>query len=307
MTSYLLPYVDPRKIGGHEDPMLEEFTYGDAGRRGKKLREKVKKGDFLFFHTSRRGKRVITAYYVVERVMPTEMAKADELITSKYRNPHLHRKEPYDENDTIVFGDPIRSRVLKRPFVLTPEALSKLSKPPKLNQSLGELAAIAIALKQWKQLSEKDVELLLSEIRKNEEQGFLHDTWLSTQEIEELDEADIEQFVWAKPHVLGNDVKVLRRQYTLKSGKRVDLLLEDKNGLIVVEIKKGAIGRDALKQIKGYLREVKEELGREVRGVIICGEVLPAFEDSYMRKIESGEVEVYLYSWMFGLRSLSGV
>jgi len=35
---------------------------------------------------------------------------------------------------------------------------------------------------------------------------------LSTQEIEELDVADIEQFIWANPQPLGNDVKPLKRQ-----------------------------------------------------------------------------------------------
>ncbi len=51
MTSYLIPYIDPRKIDGHEDPMLDEYTYGDVGERGKKLLEKVKKGDFLSKYT----------------------------------------------------------------------------------------------------------------------------------------------------------------------------------------------------------------------------------------------------------------
>ena len=303
MASYLIPYVDPRKIEGHEDPMLEEFTYGNIEGRGKILREKVKKGDYLFFHTSRKGKRVITAYYVVEKVMDTEDAKRDRLIISKYKNPHLHREELYN-NDTIVFGNPIYSRVLKRPFVLTPGILSKLSNPPRLNPDQTELAAISSALRNWKELTDKDVQFLLSQIEKNEEQSILKDTFLSTYEIEQLDEEDIEKFVAMSPAILGSNIKFFKRQYILKSGKRVDLLLKDEKGLIVVEIKKGPIGKEAYKQVKEYLREIREEFNCSARDIIICEDILPAFEDFFIKEIEKRKIDVYLYAWKFNLRPL---
>lgn len=59
MSSCLIPYIDPRKLEGHEDPMIDEFTYGDINTRGKKLLENIKKGDFLFFHTSSRNRRYL--------------------------------------------------------------------------------------------------------------------------------------------------------------------------------------------------------------------------------------------------------
>jgi hypothetical protein len=303
MASYLIPYVDPRQLG-EEDPMFKEFTYGEAKRRGKILREKVKKGDFLFFHTSRKGKRVITAYYVVEKVMATEDAKRDKLIKYKYENPHLYHEKLY-KNDTIVFGNPIYSRVLKRPLILTTKILNKLSKPPKLNPNQKEqLAAITSALRNWKELTDKDVNFLFSEIEKNEEQSVLKDTFLSTSEVEQLDEADIEKFVATKPSILGSDIKFYKKQYNLKSGKRVDLLLEDKRGLIVVEIKKGRIGKEAYKQVKTYLEEIRKEFKRSARGIIICEDILPAFEEFFIKKIEKGEIEVYLYGWKYDLKPL---
>jgi len=304
MVCYLIPYVDPRKIEGHEDPKLEEFTYGDIKKRGKILREKVKKGDFLFFHTSRKGKRVITAYYVVEKIMATEDAKKDPLIISKYKNPHLLREKLYD-NDTIVFGNPIYSRVLRRPLILNREILSKLSNPPKLNPNQTELAAISSALRSWKELTDKDVRFLLSQVEKNEEQSILKDSFLSTYEIEQFDEEDIEKFVAMNPRKLGDNIRFFRRQYVLKSGKRVDLLLKDEKGMIVVEIKKGAIGKEAYKQVKNYLKEVIKEFDCDVRGVIICGDILPAFEDFFIKEIENGEIDVYLYAWKFNLRPFS--
>ena len=166
--NYLIPYVDPRKIGGHEDPLLEEFTYGDINIRGKMLRDKVKKGDYLFFHTNKKGKHVITAYYVIGKVMSTEDAKNDELIVSKYRNPHLFSEETHDY-DTIVFGNSVYSKILKHPFIINRALLDKLSGKPK-----------SIS-RPWLKLTNEDVKFLLDEINNYEKQGFLKDTFLSSE------------------------------------------------------------------------------------------------------------------------------
>lgn len=302
MTSYLIPYVDPRKIEGHQNPMLEKFTYGDVGGRGKILRKKVKKGDYLFFHTSQRREACYHCLLCGRESMATEDAKKDKNIVSRYRNPHLTREKLRD-NDTIVFGNPIYSRVLRKPLILNKEILSKLSNPPKLNPNQTELAAISSALRNWKKLTEKDVEYLLKLIRENEEQSILKDTFLSIHEIEQLDEEDIEKFIAKNPYVLGSKLKLYKRQYVLKSGKRIDLLLKDKEGLIVVEVKKDAVGKEAYKQVKGYLKEVKEEFKcKKVKGIIVCGDILPAFEDFYVKEIEKGKINIYLYAWKFVLK-----
>ncbi len=307
MASYLIPYVRPEQLGGHEDPMFSEFTYGDEGNRGIILRNKVEKGDYLFFHTKYLGKRVISAYYVVETVIPTEEAQKDERIINKYKNPHLHKDElcPYD---TIVFGNPIYSMILKYPFPVTPEILQKLSNPPKLNKNQTELAAISSALRNWKLLSEKDVQFLLSKIFEYEKNHiFLKDTFLSNQEIDQLDEADIESFINNNPHVLGSNFRAYKRQYVLKkSRKRIDLLFKDsKDNFIVIEIKKGAIGREAYKQIKEYIGELSKEFNdKHIRGILVCENVLPAFEEFYLKKIKEGEIDVFLYGWKFSLRPL---
>src|SRR3989338_4656669 len=81
----LIPY---KPIYNHDDPLLDEFTYGDCKWRARKLKS-LQKGDVLFFHTTIAGKKYITAYYVVERVLDTGEAVKDKYISSKYCNPHI--------------------------------------------------------------------------------------------------------------------------------------------------------------------------------------------------------------------------
>ena len=168
MVSYLIIYTEPDKVRPgvfHEDPMINEFTYGNIDANGKKLYENVRENDYLFFHKSIGGKRRITAYYVVKIVMRTEDAQANKFIKKMYTNPHLHRivRSSYD---TIVFGDIKKSRVLDKPLVLEEKLLMSLSKPPNLNIHQTELASITSALRTWKELNYDDIKLLLSEIEK---------------------------------------------------------------------------------------------------------------------------------------------
>lgn len=292
MASYLIPYLDPRKIAGHDDPRLDEYTYGESGRiRGGILLNKVAQGDYLFFHTNMKGKHVITAYFWVERSMLTVEAKRHPLIARKYRNPHLAYDDP-GEYDTIVFGNVVYSKALPHPLSLTPDIQGALSRKP---NSIS---------RPWVRLHKTDVELLLSKIAASEEEGFLKDTFLSTGEVQQIMEEDIETFIQSNPQVLGTTLKPFRRQHVLRSGDRVDLILQDNAGLLVVEIKKGAIGREAFQQVSRYITQVRSEFRRSARGVIVCGDVLPAFEEFFDRRIQQGKIEIYLYSWKFNVRAL---
>jgi hypothetical protein len=80
LASYLIPYIDPKKNDGEEDPLFSEYTYGDKGSRGDTLKNKVAKGDYLFFHTSVRNKLCITAFYQVEEVMDIVSTRMDNII-----------------------------------------------------------------------------------------------------------------------------------------------------------------------------------------------------------------------------------
>lgn len=309
MANYLIPYVDPRKLEGHEDPMFDEFSYGDVNARGKKLLEDVKKGDYLFFHTSSRNRRIITAYYCVEEVMLVSEARKNSLISTKYRNPHL-KKEPESEYDTLVFGNPIRSFILKTALELTPEILLKLSNPANLNSGQTEFAAISSALRSWKELDGNDVGMLMTEISNLHMEERLKDVYLSNEEILQLDEIDIEDYVVNNPRNLDPDYEYVDRQIVLDSKLRIDVLLKDekKKELIVVEIKKGMVGKEVYKQITDYIDELepqkKTKYGMEkIKGIIVCNGILPAFEDFYYEMVTKKDIEVKFYAWKFSFRS----
>jgi len=58
----------------------------------------------------------------------------------------------------------------------------------------------------------------------------------------------------------------------LASNKRIDILLRDKqdDSLTVVEVKKGQLGREAIKQLKAYISEVKKEFkSNKVHGILV--------------------------------------
>ena len=102
----LIPYV---MLPGHPDPLFNGFTYGDLGQRGNQLKT-FKKGSYIFFHTSRYGKKFVTAYYVVDRAMDIATAVEDKLISVKYKKPHIQEcltGERKIDDSVILFGDPI--------------------------------------------------------------------------------------------------------------------------------------------------------------------------------------------------------
>ncbi len=111
----LIPYVP---LHNHLDPDFREYSYGDSGSRARKIKKDLNRSDYVFFHTTINSKKFITAYYVVDRVLDTVVACRDRAIVMKYKNPHivehLEGKRPLtsNDNDAVLFGDPIRSYAL---------------------------------------------------------------------------------------------------------------------------------------------------------------------------------------------------
>ncbi len=307
----MIPYIDPKKLKGHEDPMLSEFTYGDVERRGKKLREDVSKGDCLFFHTSSRGKRVLTAYYIVESVIPIVKARDDRLIMAKYKNPHLY-DEIRGDFDTIVIGNPITSCLLQRPFILTKELFSQFSKELNFNPDQTDLAAMSSTLRNWIKIGGNDVEFLLQQIHSSQNESYSKENiFLSSHEIAALDETEIEQFLVKNPTLLSKNTSVFKQQFVFPSGKRLDLLLRQNNDvshLIVVEIKKDMITKEAYKQIASYMKEVEQVFDcKNVKGIIVCSGIHPVFENFYLKKIQERKINVYQYGWRFDAQPYSSL
>ncbi|WHY79029.1 endonuclease NucS [Neobacillus sp. WH10] len=306
MTSYLIPYLDPKKNNGEEDPLFSEYTYGDKGNRGYILKNKVRKGDFLFFHTSIRNKRFITAFYEVEEVIDIQKARTDTTIKMKYRNPHLLSTNN-NANEVIVFGNPVKSVVFYTPLEINKELLLELSIPfsPSPNQT--ELAALSSKFRNWFKLTDAQIKLLQQKVFTLQNQSYLKKKQLSSDEIRQLSEADIEQFLVDNPSVLGSDLIYLDRQYQFKDGKRLDLLLKNRrtNQLFIVEIKKGDIGPEVLKQIKGYLKRYEDEKKiKHVKGIIVCKGILSHFEDEVMKQLAKEKVQLFQYGWMFSIQKV---
>lgn len=294
MVNLLIPY---RPLINHRDPLFEEFTYGDCDARARKLKKDLNKGDYIFFHSTLRGIRYITAYYVVDRVLDTSIAASNNAIIAKYHNPHIKEYNAGDRrtgDDVIAFGDPILSRKLKRPLPFNKELAEKLSLEINFKENFTENQCIGSSTRSWRELSNDDVQILLQDIKKSEDDGFSKSTILSTDEVMEILESDLEGFIVNYPQIVGEGLFLEERQAIIPVG-RVDLVYTDKSGgYVLVELKIGSIGTDALNQLRGYMNYYKAKTKQNVLGIIVCKDILPAFEEKY-QKLK--DIKVLCYGW----------
>lgn len=301
--NFLIGYLDAERNNGHEDPMLNEFTYGESSNNATNLL-KVSKGEYLFFHKTIHEKRYITAYYYVEKVMLVNVAQQDSLIKNKFNNPHLKKNDSLlTNNECIAFGNPIFSRKLDVPLEITPELLSKLSKPANLNPNQPPLAAISSALRTWKQLDSNDIAFLLDKINKQDKKGRLTNNILSSNEVFQVLERDIEKLIASEPTILNNNYTLEGSQIVFSDESRLDLLLKDtiNNEYIVVEIKKGQIDRQALNQIKHYIKQCKKELGYSiVKGILIGSSISKNYENEIFNAKKDG-ITTRTFGWKFAI------
>jgi hypothetical protein len=286
----LIQYVP---LAYHHDPYFDEFTYGEVNSRARRLRRILEKGDYIFFHTSIRGKRVITSYYVLDRILDSEDAISDASIVRKYKNPHLHRT-PDKDDDIVLFGDPIRSKKLERPLPFTKEIAKRLSLDIPFDSNRTDNENISSATRTPRVLNSDDVELLLGEISAFEISGLDPSYLYSTDEVLDIREIDLENLLARNPHIIGSNYELVDRQLETREG-RLDLLLRDENDmLIVVEIKLNEIGRGAVNQIKRYMSQVRRDTKSEVKGIIICKGIMPAFEEAAKNL---RDISIHFYGW----------
>jgi hypothetical protein len=290
----LIPYI---KLS-HMDPLFSEYTYGDGGSRARKLKMDLNKGDYIFFHTSIHCKKSITAYYIVDRVLDTVEACRDRAIKDKYKNPHiieyLSLKNINDLDDNaIVFGDPITSRILERPLLFDRKLANQLSLNIKFQPNKTETQAIGSATRSWRELSDRDVRILLKAI--NSEQNRIRPkAFRSSEEVAETLEKDIEYYISHNPTLIGKRLHLAHQQKFIGEG-RLDVLFENEKGnWVVVELKLGHIGRNAIQQIKAYIDDLHKETDKSISGVIVCAGVMPAYQDE-LRKQK--DIKILIYGW----------
>jgi hypothetical protein len=294
----LIPYVH---IYNHTDPLLKEFTYGDIGQRARKLAS-LKKGEYIFFHTSINGKKCITAYFVVDRTLDVRDIAKDRNLLAKYKNPHIIEYSQgikvRDYENVVVFGDPILSRILNRPLPFDKTLAQKLSLDVPFPVGRGEGPAIGSATRAWRNLNRKDVGVLLKEIKRAEGAPLPAGKIMSTEEVSDILERDVENYLEKNSNLLGKSFRLIKRQYDTPIG-RIDLLFENSKGdTVVVELKLGKIGREAVTQLRRYVawmeNQPSRESNRNTRGIIICSGVMPAFDEEFRRL---KDIKIFVYGW----------
>lgn len=171
LTSYIIPYLDPKIHNREEDPLFPEYTYGNSKKNGWILKTKVLKGDFLFFCKSIENNPCITAFYEVEKVLDIQKAKMDNTIMIKYKNPHLFRNK-VQENEVIVFGNPEKSMILDTPLIINRALLDELSIDYNPSPNQTELQALTLKVR-WKRLNNSQLKILLKKVNPLHSEGFL--------------------------------------------------------------------------------------------------------------------------------------
>lgn len=129
MSNFLFVYEVPLVFGSgdiHLDPVLDEFSYGDVSNRADWMLNTWTKGDRVFFHASKNGRRFITCMFLIDRVLDGNTARGNKTITSKYRNPHLSPSFQ-GTHDAIAFGDPHHSQIFNPPVLFDRSLAMKLT------------------------------------------------------------------------------------------------------------------------------------------------------------------------------------
>jgi hypothetical protein len=101
-----------------------------------------------------------------------------------------------------------------------------------------------------------------------------------------------------------NDLRIVRREYALPSGRRIDLVCEQiarsNNGdIVAVEFKKGRAGAAAVEQLGNYLDELQSTRlasGRAVRGILLAQKILTRLD---LAASMPWSIDVYEYSFAF--------
>ena len=283
-TKHLLfPYT---KLPWHKDPDFKEMTYGDSHARGRRFKNNISPGSYIFFHTTKAGIRYITGYLKIQEILTREEAKKRGI-------------ESDSTNDDYVFiGDKNESNADF--FLKFDKRLAQRFKSIKFNfdrANHSENECINYQTRPAPYISQEDVEMLLSEIESNSIQDTsIDDEIISFDEIHKLQkELKIRDYFAKNPGLIEKNA-----QYYDKETNHVDLVLKDQSGkLLVLEFKRPGIASTAtVEQILNYANHLKNKKpGFNFRfGIVIeVSQVTP----DLIEYAKSRNVDVFYYG--FGL------
>lgn len=298
--NYLITYTP---LKGHKDPDFKQLIYGDSGTRGENLKNKLSKGSYLFFHTKIGSEKYITCYIVIDKVISSKRAQADPVITCDAQ---------FD--DWVFIGDKCLSKRLRKPLPFNKALADKLSININFDDLVGnkrtQVQIIGSATRSQRELNVNDVNTLLDEISKRESNSKVENTnevqyhlyfydegeeIIPFDEVHQVKENEIQKLILKCPQIIEEGIKVIDYEKVLPDGDRLDLLLEDLNGnLIVAELKGPDCLSDSIPtQIASYIRDIEREFpGRHIRKMIICdGKVSPRLQ----KACESLGIEIVVY------------
>jgi len=111
-------------------------------------------------------------------------------------------------------------------------------------------------------------------------------------------EKDIENLIakYPKEFFPKEDFKLINQQHSIQ-GKRFDILFEDKYGrLIIVEVKRGILSREACGQIVEYYGLLKNNFPDKIIELILCANIIPTERKTFLETtgIECKEIPIPL-------------
>lgn len=112
-------------------------------------------------------------------------------------------------------------------------------------------------------------------------------------------ERDVEAFLEANFDLLFKGMRLERRQHPVQRG-RVDMLARDRDGYVVIELKRGRPGDEVVHQLADYMDDVAEWLERKgrresVRGIVVAGS---ADDDMYADLLALGSARGRRIDWL---------
>lgn len=106
-----------------------------------------------------------------------------------------------------------------------------------------------------------------------------------------ISEEELEDYIVKNPQLL-EGLKIINRQYTVKSGV-IDLLCEDKEGnKVVVELKVKERPKDLIWQLKSYSKDIQQMYKEDNVSVMA---ITPELDDSILRELKEMNAAVYYF------------
>jgi RecB family endonuclease NucS len=114
-------------------------------------------------------------------------------------------------------------------------------------------------------------------------------------DVHELPETVISSALAKDLEAVGKDLTLVKHQYELESGNRIDVLCKDKDGKwVVIEVKKSAT-RDVLDQLLSYMAELKEQHPEDAVKGIVMSNSYDADLDRKIRLLAGSGIELRYY------------